>query len=261
MRPADIADAIDDSQGERLTQELPKNRTEGVNTQDPPLKLPVYPGFIFKEFLAALACLLVLAWLGLVINAPLDVPADPDFTPNPAKAPWYFLGFQEMLGYFDPWLAGVVIPVIIIAGLILVPLLDTDPRNEGYYSFRRRIWAALPFTVGLFFLAVLTAMAAWFRGSNWDWYWPWQDWSMARPARANFRSLPNWLGWSSIGIYYIMGMLLPFTLWRSRFEKWGRVRCTVYFFLVLTMGAVVIKVLLRLLLNVRYIVQTPWFNI
>ena len=211
--------------------------------------------------MAALACILVLAWLGLLIEAPLDMPANPDFTPNPAKAPWYFLGFQELLLYFDPWLAGVVIPFLIIAGLILIPLLDTDPGGAGRYSFRRRIWAVLPFTSGLVFLALLTVMAAWFRGSNWDWYWPWQDWSMARPARSNFRSLPNWLGLSLIGFYYFTGMCLPVTLGRRRFEKWGRTRYSIYFFLVLTMGAVVIKVLLRLLLNVRYIVQTPWFNI
>jgi hypothetical protein len=244
-----------------VSKEHTNNRTAEANKKDSPVRYPVYPGFVFNEFLAALACLLVLAWLGLVINAPLDVPADPDFTPNPAKAPWYFLGFQELLGYFDPWLAGVGIPVLIIAGLILIPLLDTDPRGEGYYSFRRRIWAALPFTAGLLFLAVLTAMAAWFRGSNWDWYWPWQDWSMARPARPNFRSLPNWLGGSLILVYYLMGLLIPYAFWRSRFEKWGLVRYAVYFFLVLSMAAVVIKVLLRLLLNVRYIVQTPWFNI
>ncbi|UCD80239.1 MAG: hypothetical protein JSW26_02060 [Desulfobacterales bacterium] len=244
-----------------MSKDLPKNRTDEANQEDHSLKLPVYPGFVFKEFLAALACLLVLAWLGLMIEAPLDVAADPDFTPNPAKAPWYFLGFQEMLLYFDPWLAGVVIPLLITAGLILIPLLDTDPRGEGYYSFRGRICATLPFTAGLLFLAVLTIMAAWFRGSNWDWYWPWQDWSMARPARPNFHNLPNWLGGSLLGIYYLTGMLLPYAFWRRRFEKWGRVRYAVYFFLVLTIVAVVIKVLLRLLLNVRYILQTPWFNI
>jgi hypothetical protein len=84
---------------------------------------------------------------------------------------------------------------------------------------------------------------------------------MAGPAGPDFRSFPNWLGLSLISVYYLMGMLLPAILWHSRFEKWGRVRYSIYFFLVLTMGAVVIKVLLRLLLNVRYIVQTPWFNI
>lgn len=223
--------------------------------------LPVYPEFLFKELLAALACLLVLAWLGALVQAPLDVPADPEFTPNPAKAPWYFLGIQELLVYFDPWLAGVLLPLIIVAGLILIPFLDNDPAGAGSYAFRGRITAALPFTGGLLLLILLTAMSAGFRGSNWDWYWPWQDWSMARPARTGFRSLPNGLGLPLIGIYYLSGLFLPFICRRNRFQKWGRVRYTVYFFLVLTMGAVIIKVLLRLILNVRYIVQTPWFNI
>jgi len=247
--------------GDQLPQEPIKNGTEEVNPNEPEARLPVYPGFVFKELLAALACLLVLAWLGLMIKAPLGVPADPEFTPNPAKAPWYFLGIQELLVYFDPWLAGVAIPLLITAGLVLIPLLDSDPRGEGHYAFRRRILATLPFTAGLLLLAVLTAMAAWFRGSNWDWYWPWQSWAMAKPARPNFHSLPNLLGWSLIGIYYFLGMYLPMTLRRSRFAKWGRIRCSVYFFLVLTMVGVIIKVLLRLLMNVRYIVQTPWFNI
>jgi hypothetical protein len=244
-------------QGDRLSEEQPINKTPKTDKKDTPDMVPVYPGLVFKELLAILACLLVLAWLGLVVEAPLDVPANPDFTPNPAKAPWYF----QMLLYFDPWLAGVVIPFLIMAGLILIPLLDNDPRGAGEYAFRRRIWATLPFTGGLLFLALLTVMAAWFRGSNWDWYWPWQDWAMARPARSNFRSLPNWMGLSSAGIYYIAGILLPLTFWRRHFKKWGRIRCSIYFFLVLTMVAIVIKVLLRLLLNVRYIVQTPWFNI
>ncbi len=229
--------------------------------QDPFVLLPVYPNLLFKEFLVALACLLVLAWLGLLFEAPLDVPADPDFTPNPAKAPWYFLGIQELLVYFDPWLAGVVIPIFIILGLILVPLLDNDPEGAGCYSFRGRIWAALPFTAGLFFLVLLTVMSAWFRGSNWDWYWPWEDWGMAMPARPGFSSLPSGLGLSLLGIYYFLGLLLPYTFWRSRFEKWGRMRYSAYFLLVLTMAAVAIKVLLRLLFNIMYIVQTPWFNI
>ena len=241
---------------EQHTDETTANRK-----QDLPVLLPVYPNLVFRELLAVLACLLVLAWLGLLVEAPLDTPANPDFTPNPAKAPWYFLGIQELLVYFDPWLAGVVIPIFIILGLILVPLLDNDPEGAGSYSFRGRIWAALPFTAGLFFLILLTVIAAWFRGSNWDWYWPWKDWSMAKPARPGFSSLPSWFGWSLLGSYYFLGLLLPYTFWRSRFEKWGRMRYSAYFLLVLTMAAVAIKVLLRLFFNIRYIVQTPWFNI
>jgi len=244
-----------------LSKDSPKEENRATGKEDPPVMLPVYPGFLFKEFLAALACLLVLAWLGLVVEAHLDIPADPDFTPNPAKAPWYFLGIQELFVYFDPWLAGVVIPLLIILGLILIPLLDNDPSNAGCYSFQRRIRATLPFTAGLLILVLLTVMSAWFRGSNWDWYWPWEDWSMARPARPGFRSLPWGLGLALIGIYYLLGLVLPYTLWRGRFKRWGKIRYMVYFFMVLTMAGVVIKVLLRLLLNVRYLAQTPWFNI
>ena len=223
--------------------------------------LPVDPGHVFKEFLAALACILLLAWLGILVEAPLDTPADPDFTPNPAKAPWYFLGFQELLVYFDPWLAGVVIPLLIILSLILIPLLDNEPSGAGHYTFRQRIWATLPFTFGLLIFVLLTLISAWFRGSNWDWYWPWEDWSMARPARAGYHSLPWWLGFSLLGLYYLLGLVLPFTFWRSRFESWGKMRYLVYFFLVLSMTGVAIKILLRHLLNIRYFVETPWFNI
>ncbi len=223
--------------------------------------LPVYPNLLFKELLALLFCLLALAWLGLLFEAPLDVPANPDFTPNPAKAPWYFLGIQELLVYFDPWLAGVVIPLLILSGLILTPLIDNNPGGVQGYSFRRRIWACLPFTAGLTMLILLTAIAAWFRGSNWDWYWPWQGWSMARSARPGFRSLSAWLGISLLSFYYLLGFLLPYTIWPDRFQRWGKIRYFTYFFMVLTMAAVAIKVFLRLIFNLRYIVETPWFNI
>jgi hypothetical protein len=244
-----------------VSKELLKEEIKGTEKETSPDMLPVYPGHVFKEFLAALLCLFVLALLGLLIEAPLDIPADPDFTPNPAKAPWYFLGFQELLVYFDPWLAGVVFPFLIILGLIVIPLLDSDPSGSGRYVFRQRIWASMPFASGLLILLLLTMMSAWFRGSNWDWYWPWEDWDMARPARAGFRTLPSWLGFSLMGLYYLLGLVLPFSFWRSRFEKWGKIRYIVYFLLVLTMAGIVIKVFLRLLLNVRYLVQTPWFNI
>jgi hypothetical protein len=244
-----------------LSEERLKEEIEKAKKQDLSDLLPVYPGFLFKEFLVALLCLLALAWLGLLVEAPLDVPSDPDFTPNPSKAPWYFLGIQELFVYFDPWFAGVVIPSLIILSLILIPLLDDNPNRAGSYTFKSRIWATLPFTCGLLILVFLTAIGAWFRGSNWDWYWPWEDWAMAKPARPGFRSLPLWLGLSLLSLYYLVGLFLPFTLWRSRLERWGRTRYFIYFFLVLTMLGVAIKILLRRIVNIRYLLQTPWFNI
>lgn len=244
-----------------MQKEPSKEENRSAKSGTSPAASPVYPSFLFKEFLVALACLLVLAWLGLLFDAPIDTPADPEFTPNPAKAPWYFLGIQELLVYFDPWLAGVVIPLLIVSGLIIIPFIDNDPSGAGYYSIRHRCWTLMPFTAGLLMLILLTVTAAWFRGSNWDWYWPWQSWGMAKPARPGFRSLMPWLGWSLFIIYYLLGLVLPYRLWPNRFATWGRIRYLIYFTLVLTMAGVALKVVLRLVFNIRYLVQTPWFNI
>ena len=226
-----------------------------------PNLLPVYPGLVFREFLVVLLALLVLCWAGLLLEAPLGAHADPEFTPNPAKAPWYFLGFQELLVHFDPWLAGVVIPLLAVVGLAVIPLLDNNPGGADRYSFWRRRWATVPFTFGMVFLVALTIAATWFRGPNWDWYWPWENWAMARPSRLGFHSLPSLLGGFLLLGYYIAGVALAYRLWPGRLAAWGRVRTLVYLFFVLTMVGVAIKVLTRLLFNVRYLVQTPWFNI
>jgi hypothetical protein len=216
---------------------------------------------MFKEFLAALACLLVLAWLGLLVQAPLDVPADPAFTPNPAKAPWYFLGIQELLVHFDAWLAGVVIPLLIVAVLVAIPFLDNDPAGAGQYALRKRKAAVIPFTAGIALLVLLTVMAAWFRGPNWDWYWPWESWGMAKPSRTGFITLPLPWGLALIGGYYLGGFLLLGGWLRRRYAAWGGLRRAVYVFLVLCMSAVAIKIILRLAFNLRYLLSTPWFKI
>ena len=78
---------------------------------------------------------LLLVW-SLLVDAPLEEPANPTRTPNPSKAPWYFLGLQEMLVFFDPWHAGVVLPSFIIIGLMVIPYIDINPKGNGYYTFR-----------------------------------------------------------------------------------------------------------------------------
>jgi len=222
---------------------------------------PVYPGFMFKEFLVALGCLLVLIWLALLVQAPLDVPADPAFTPNPAKAPWYFLGIQELLVYFDAWLAGVVIPLVIVLALIAVPFLDNNPEGAGRYAFRGRRAAIVPFTTGVLLWILLTVMAAWFRGPNWDWYWPWESWGMAKASRPGFASLSLAWGVALISGYFLGGFLLVGSFLRRRYKTWGGLRTTVYVFLGLSMTAVAIKIVLRLVFNLHYILSTPWFRI
>ena len=95
----------------------PKKKAPEVN----PEKVHVWPYLVRLEFLCAIIVLILLTVWSITIDAPLEEAANPAKTPNPSKAPWYFLGLQDILVYFDPWFAGVVAPVLIIVGLILIP--------------------------------------------------------------------------------------------------------------------------------------------
>ena len=90
----------------------------------------------------------------ITLNAPLEEPANPNLTMNPAKAPWYFLGLQEMLVYFDPWIAGVVMPTMIIVGLMVIPYIDTNPLGSGYYTWKQRKFSIGTFLFGFIILWV-----------------------------------------------------------------------------------------------------------
>ena len=98
----------------------------------------VWPDLVYTELISLILCSVVLIIWSIFLKAPLEQPANPANTPNPSKAPWYFLGLQEMLVYFDPWLAGVVLPGLIIAGLIAIPSIDKNPKGNGYFTFNER---------------------------------------------------------------------------------------------------------------------------
>ena len=106
----------------------------------------VWPDLVYTELISLIVCSVILIVWSIFLKAPLEQPANPSNTPNPSKAPWYFLGLQEMLVYFDPWLAGVVLPGLIIVGLICIPYIDKNPKGNGYYTFneRKRRDRALP---------------------------------------------------------------------------------------------------------------------
>jgi hypothetical protein len=108
-------------------------------------KVHTWPHLVRMEFLVALFVMVVLTLWSITIDAPLEEPANPTRTPNPSKAPWYFLGLQEMLVYFDPWHAGVVLPTLIIIGLMVIPYIDINPKGNGYYCFKARKWEILTF--------------------------------------------------------------------------------------------------------------------
>ncbi len=221
----------------------------------------VLPHLVIKELIAVvIASVVLLAW-SMAANAPLLSIADPNKTENPAKAPWYFVGLQELLVYFDPWIAGVVIPLLIIFGLMLIPYLDTSTAGVGEYSFRKRKAAVSVFVFGFAMWIVLILVGQFLRGPNWQFYWLWEDWSVAKSAEETLVNLPRWLGIGFLVLYFAAGLTLPALLSKGLFRKMGAVRYITAFTLVLLMYGVVVKIILRLVFNVRYILTTPWFNI
>ena len=133
----------------------------------------VWPFLLRIEFLAAIIVTIVLMIWSITLNAPLEEPANPNLTMNPAKAPWYFLGLQEMLVYFDPWIAGVVMPTLIIIGLMVIPYIDTNPLGSGYYTWKQRKFAIGTFLFGFIVLWVaMIIIGTFIRGPGWQWFWP-----------------------------------------------------------------------------------------
>ena len=116
----------------------------------------MWPDLVYTELISLIVCTVVLIVWSILLKAPLEQPANPADTPNPSKAPWYFLGLQEMLVYFDPWLAGVVLPGLIIVGLMAIPYIDKNPKGNGYYTFKER---KPEITIFLFGFAVLWVVA------------------------------------------------------------------------------------------------------
>ena len=119
-------------------------------------RVMTYPGALSRFIIALEAAFLILVWWSLMANAPLEGIADPMHTPNPAKAPWYFLGLQELLHYFPPVVAGVLIPGLVVAALIVIPYFNINIEGRSIWAKRsHRIWifALVPaLTIGIFFL-------------------------------------------------------------------------------------------------------------
>ena len=108
----------------------------------------VWPDLVYTEMICMILLTALLIVWGVALQAPLEEPASAVKTPNPSKAPWYFLGLQEMLVYFDPWMAGVVLPSVILGGLMAIPYIDFNKNGNGYYSFNERKFAVITFLFG-----------------------------------------------------------------------------------------------------------------
>ncbi len=134
-------------------------------------KVHVWPHLLSVEFVAALACTAFLLVFSVFVNAPLLALANPNLTPNPAKAPWYFLGLQELLTMFHPMVAGVTIPGMGLFALILAPYTDRNPSNKP----EDRKFAISLFTFFMMFWAVLVIIGSFFRGPGQNFVFPWRD--------------------------------------------------------------------------------------
>ncbi len=118
-------------------------------------RLMTHPGVLLRVAIAIEVLTVVLIWISLLFNAPLEQLADPMHTPNPAKAPWYFLGLQELLHYFPPVVAGVLIPGLVIMALVVIPYFKVNIEGEGVFLHGRRrrtqIFAGVVLALVVFF--------------------------------------------------------------------------------------------------------------
>ena len=219
-------------------------------------ELPVFPHLTFRELIATMVVILALMWVSMFFDAPLEELANPSKTPNPAKAPWYFVGLQELLVYFDPWIAGVTIPALIMLGLMAIPFVD-----RSTHTTRPGAFASAVFAVGVIAWFVLIVIGLFLRGPSWQWYWPWESWAVHKPIAGVAKDLPLWLGIVTMSLYFILGLTLPSIFFKAFYSLLGFVRYLITAFFVLCMFGVFGKVILRLLFNVKYIIHTPWFNI
>jgi hypothetical protein len=221
----------------------------------------VWPDLAFMEFLTAIALTIILIVWALLVNAPLLEMADPSRSENPSKAPWYFVGLQELLVYFDPWMAGVVIPTIIIICLMAIPYLDINPMGSGKYSFSVRKFAIINFIFGFSMWWILIFIGYFLRGPNWQLYLPWESWETVKEAEEELWSLDPALGLISLVVYFGAGIIIPRLISREFYNRCGLTRYVIVMLSLLLMYFVPIKIFLRLVFNIKYVLVTPWFNI
>ena len=244
----------------------------------------VWPDLVYTELIALILCTAILVVWSIALEAPLEQPANPANTPNPSKAPWYFLGLQEMLVYFDPWLAGVVLPSLIVVGLMAIPYIDNNPKGNGYYTFNERRVEITIFLFGFLVLwSSLIVLGTFLRGPNWNFFGPFEYWDIHKLepltnvqlseyiwVRGLGRSLPaNWFVREFFGIALsllyvtLVPVLLAKTVLKGYYEKLGATRFYVTAFLFVMMLSLPIKMLTRWLFNLKYVVAIPefFFNI
>lgn len=263
-------------------------------------KVLVWPDLVYTELICMVLVTALLTFWGIALDAPLEEPASSVKTPNPSKAPWYFLGLQEMLVYFDPWLAGVVLPSIILGGLIAIPYIDFNKNGNGYYTFNQRKFAVTTFLFGFLPLWVgMIILGTFLRGPNWNFFGIYEFWDVHKlealnnvnlseyiwvysPLNSMFGGLPTAPAESSgftsflyislregpgiilcLGYFMALPPIMAGTIFRSFYVRMGFLRFMVLANLALWMASLPIKMVLRWAVDLKYIVAIPeyFFNI
>ena len=256
-------------------------------------KVLVWPDLVYTELICMVVATFVLIVWAILLKAPLEPPATTAKAPNPSKAPWYFLGLQEMLVYFDPWMAGVVLPTMIVIGLMAIPYIDFNRQGNGYFSFAERKFAVSIFLFGFVVLWVtLIVLGTFLRGPNWNFFGPFEYWDPHKVLPLNNVNLSQlfWLNMLHMPLddfkvrfgnffgpiirelpgiivvllfLFALPPLLARTVMRPFFIRMGFVRFFILVTLIQFMAALPLKMLLRWTLNLKYIVAIPeiFFNI
>lgn len=242
-----------------------------------PKTVHVWPHLLKREFLAMVVVTVFLIVWSVFLNAPLEEPANPNLTMNPSKAPWYFLGLQEMLVYFDPWIAGVVLPSIILLGLMAIPYIDVNPLGNGYYTWKQRKFAITTFMIGFMILwIVLIIIGTFIRGPGWMWFWPGMTWDHHRVVHEVNRDLHEIMnidgplavplfGLGVLAVYAgVLGGLTHIALKKlcpKMLQHMSTFQYIMMMHLWILMWLLPLKMVLRLGFTVKYILVTPWFTV
>ena len=251
-------------------------------------KVLVWPDLVYTEMICiVLGSVILIVW-SILLKAPLEAPANPAGPPNPSKAPWYFLGLQEMLVYYDPWMAGVLLPGLIVVGLIAIPYIDTNPKGNGYFTFRQRRFAISIWLFGFLILwVVLIVFGTFLRGPNWNFFGPFEYWDASKQVPLTNVNLSDyfWVIWmeqplptrQTSGPFYflvrelpglvflgawlfVLPAILARTLFRRMFDQMGMVRFLVLMILLDVMALLPLKMVLRWLFVLKYFIYLPEFN-
>ncbi len=253
-------------------------------------KVLVWPDLVYTEMICMIALSAVLIFWAIWLQAPLEEPASSVKTPNPSKAPWYFLGLQEMLVYYDPWMAGVVLPSLIIVGLMAIPYIDFNKRGNGYYTIKERRFAYIIFQLGFLELWVtLIVLGTLLRGPNWNFFGPYEFWDAHKvealtnvnvseyfwqwwlgttlpqaPPNSDFLTQLRYIVWREwlgivlvLGYFIVLPPIMAVTVLRGFYRRMGFIRYMVLANLLLFMAALPIKMVLRWTFNLKYLIAIP----